>query len=478
MLQVYPKTAEINAHFLAYSPFSLQHVGYNKSMIQHVPLMPQKFIGQGLFAFRRDPIAYLRKAAFEHGDIVRLPFTRQPLFLINHPDLIKDIFVTSQKQFKKGRGLERAKKLLGDGLLTSEDPYHLRQRRLIQPAFHRQRIAAYAEQMTFYAAKTSAGWGNGETRDMAEEMLHLALAIVGKTLFNAEVEGEAGEIGDALTEVFALFHTLMLPMADLLEKLPIPSVRRFARARGRLDVTIYRLIEEHRASGVDRGDLLSMLLLAQDEDDGERMTDLQVRDEALTIFLAGHETTANALAWTWYLLSQNPDAEAKFHAELDRVLGGRTPTLDDLPNLPFTRKLLAESLRMYSPAWVVGRRVLSDYKIDKYTLKRGDIVLMSQAVMHYDPRFWDNPEQFDPDRWTPEAEAARPKFAYFPFGGGPRICIGEQFAWMEEMLLLAALGQQWKMRLAPDQVVATQPIITLRPKFGMRMVLERRERQA
>ena len=238
------------------------------------------------------------------------------------------------------------------------------------------------------------------------------------------------------------------------------------------------MIEQHRATGEDRGDLLSMLLQARDEDDGERMTDLQVRDEALTIFLAGHETTANALAWTWYLLSLHPDAERKFHAEIDAVLGGRTPTLDDLPALPYTRKILAESLRMYSPAWVVGRRVLSDYTIGnesgEYLLRRGDIVLMSQAVMHFDPRFWTDPEQFDPERWTPEAEADRPKFAYFPFGGGPRVCIGEQFAWMEEMLLLAALGQQWQMRVAPGQVIATQPIITLRPKFGMRMVLTRR----
>lgn len=436
--------------------------------------MPQKFPGQALFAFRRDPIAYLR-AASRYGDVVRLPITRQPMFLVNHPDLIKDIFVTHQKQFKKGRGLERAKKLLGDGLLTSEDPYHLRQRRLIQPAFHRQRIAAYAEQMTGYAAKTSAGWGNGETRDMAEEMLHLALAIVGKTLFNAEMEGEAAEIGDALSEVFALFHTLMLPLADLLEHLPIPSVRRFARARARLDATIYRLIGERRASGEDHGDLLSMLLMARDEDDGGRMTDEQVRDEALTIFLAGHETTANALAWTWYLLSQNPDAERRFHAELDSVPAGRTLTLDDLPHLPFTRKVLAETLRLYSPAWVVGRRALSEYQVGDHTLKRGDIVLMAQAVMHTDPRFWDRPETFDPDRWTPDAEAGRPKFAYFPFGGGSRVCIGEQFAWMEAILLLAALGRQWKMRLAPGQVVATQPIITLRPKFGMKMALERRQ---
>ncbi len=446
-------------------------------MTQRVPSMPQRFPGQALLAFRRDPIAYLRLAA-KHGDVVRLPITRQPLFLVNHPDLIKDIFVTRQKQFKKGRGLERIKKLLGEGLLTSEDPYHLRQRRLIQPAFHRQRINAYAEEMTRYAAQASAKWTDGETRDMAEEMLHLALAIVGKTLFNAEVEGEAGEIGDALTEVIALFHTLMLPMADLLERLPLPAVRRFARARARLDATIYRLIDQHRASGGDRGDLLSMLLLSEDEDDGKRMTDLQVRDEALTIFLAGHETTANALVWTWYLLSQNPDAEAKLHAELDSALAGRTPSLDDLPNLPYTRRVLAEALRMYSPAWVIGRRVLSDYTLDTehggYMLRRGDIVLMAQAVMHYDPRFWAQPEQFDPDRWTPDAEAQRPKFAYFPFGGGPRVCIGEQFAWMEQMLLLATLGQSWQMRLAPGQAVATQPIITLRPRFGMRMVLERR----
>ena len=437
------------------------------------PIMPQKFPGHALLAFRRDPIAYLRAAA-KHGDVVRLPITRSPLYLVNHPDLIKDIFVTNQKQFKKGRGLERAKKLLGDGLLTSEDPYHLRQRRLIQPAFHRQRIAAYADQMAGYAARTSAAWKGGETRDMAEEMLHLTLAIVGKTLFSAEVEGEAPEIGDALTEVIALFHTLMLPLADLLEKLPLPSVRRFARARARLDATIYRMIDERRVSGEDRGDLLSTLLLGRDEDDGGRMSDEQVRDEALTIFLAGHETTAHALAWTWYLLSQNPECEAKFHAELDAVLAGRTPALDDLPDLTYTRRVIAESLRLYSPAWVIGRRALSDYKIGEYEIKRGAIVLMAQAVMHTDPRYWKDSECFNPDRWTPDAEAARPKFAYFPFGGGSRVCIGEQFAWMEEMLLLAALGQGWKMRLAPGQVVATQPVITLRPKGGMKMVLERR----
>ena len=424
--------------------------------------------------FRRDPLATLRRAASECGDIVRLPLSRHPVYLINHPDLIKDVLVTHQKQFKKGRGLEQIKRLLGEGLLTSEGEFHLRQRRLMQPAFHRQRIAAYGEAMTFYAAQTRERWHVGETRDIHAEMMRLTLAIVGKTLFGAEVETEAAEIDGALTEVIGLFHLLQLPFSDILERLPLPAVRRFQSARARLDATIYRLIAEHRATGEDRGDLLSMLLAARDEDDGGRMTDEQVRDEALTLFLAGHETTANAMTWTWYLLSQHPDVEARFHAELDGALAGRTPTVDDLPRLPYTRRVLSESMRLYPPAWIVGRRLLTDYQMGAYLLPARSILLPCQAVTHRDPRFWPDAERFDPDRWTPEAEAARPKFAFFPFGGGPRVCIGEQFAWMEGVLLLATLGQQWRLRLAPDQVVATQPIVTLRPKHGMRMRIESR----
>lgn len=424
--------------------------------------------------FRRDPIGYLRRAALDCGEIVHLPLSRHPLFLVNDPDLIKDIFVTHQKQFKKGRGLEQMKHLLGEGLLTSEGEFHLRQRRLMQPAFHRQRIASYGEAMTHYAVQTRDRWSAGGTYDIHEEMMRLTLAIVGRTLFGAEVASEAAEIDAALTEVIGLFHLLQLPFSGLLEKLPLPPVHRFQAARGRLDATIYRLIAEHRAAGEDRGDLLSMLLLAQDEDDGGRMTDAQIRDEALTLFLAGHETTANAMTWTWYLLSQHAEVEAKFHAELETALAGRIPTVDDLPNLPYTRRILAESIRVYPPAWVVGRRLLTEYAVRDYVLPTGAIVLLSQAVTHQDPRFWPDPERFDPERWTPEAEAARPKFAYFPFGGGPRICIGEQFAWMEGILLLAAIGQQWRLRLAPDQSVATQPIVTLRPRFGMRMRVESR----
>jgi len=343
----------------------------------------------------------------------------------------------------------------------------------MQPAFHRQRIAAYGEAMTQYAVQTRGRWRAGEIYDMHAEMMRLTLAIVGKTLFGAEVETEAAEIDGAITEAIGLFHLLQLPFSELLEKLPLPAVRRFQAARVRLDATIYRLIAERRAAGEDRGDLLSTLLAARDEDDGGRMTDEQVRDEALTLFLAGHETTANAMTWTWYLLSQHADIEAGFHAEVD-ALGGQMPTADDLPRLLYTRRVLSESLRLYPPAWVVGRRLLTDYMAGGYALPARSIVLPSQAVTHRDPRFWPDPDRFDPDRWTPEAEAARPKFAFFPFGGGPRVCIGEQFAWMEGILLLATLGQQWRLRLAPGQIIATQPIVTLRPRFGMRMRLERR----
>lgn len=443
-------------------------------MTPQPPIFPQRFPGQALILFRRDPITYLQRAADECGDIVRLPLGRQPVYLINHPDLIKDVLVTHQKQFKKGRGLEQIKRLLGEGLLTSESEFHLRQRRLMQPAFHRQRIAAYGEAMTHYARQTRERWRAGETRDIHDDMMRLTLAIVGKTLFGAEVEAEAAEIDGALGEVIGLFHLLHLPFSDLLEKLPLPAVRRFRAARARLDSIIYRLIAEHRAVGEDRGDLLSMVLAARDEDDGGQMTDEQVRDEALTLFLAGHETMANAMTWTWYLLSQHPEVESRFHAELDAALAGRTPTVDDLPRLPYTRRVLSESLRLYPPAWIIGRRLLTDYALDRYTLPAQSIVLPCQAVTHHDPRFWPDAERFDPDRWTPEAETARPRFSFFPFGGGPRICIGEQFAWMEGVLLLAVIAQRWRLRLAPDQVVATQPIVTLRPRYGMRMRVESR----
>ena len=424
----------------------------------------------------RDPLVFLTALTRAYGDIARVPLGPETLYLFNHPDLVRDVLVTNHRNFHKGRGLERAKMLLGTGLLTSEDDFHLRQRRLAQPAFHRQRVGAYGATMASYAAARRDRWKSGAVLDAHKEMMALTLSVVGKTLFDSDVEHEAAEIGAALTTTFQSFNFgFFLPFGELLEHLPLPATLRFRKARSRLDATIYRMIEERRRSGADRGDLLSMLLLAQDtEGDGEGMSNVQLRDEAMTIFLAGHETTANALTWTWYLLSQYPAVEARFHAEVDSALGGRLPTADDLPLLPYTRMVLAESMRLYPPAWIIGRRALGAFEANGYAVPPRSIVLMSQYVTHRDARWFPDPERFDPERFAPERQAERPKFAYFPFGGGPRVCIGEQFAWMEGIIVLATIAQRWRLRLVPDHPVALQPIITLRPKYGMAMRLESR----
>ncbi len=434
-----------------------------------------RFPGANLLALRRDTLSFLRGLALTYGDLVHFEVGKQHYFLINDPDVIRDVLVTDYRNFHKGRGLEVAKRLLGEGLLTSEGEHHKRQRRLAQPAFHRQRIAAYGAVMTERAERLASEWQDGARLDIAQEMMRLTLGIVAKTLFDTDIEAETQEIGAAVSESLHHMQFAMWPFAPLLTRL-FPAIdRRFERTRARLDATIYRMIREHRADSADRGDLLSMLLLAQDElGDGGGMTDEQLRDETMTIFLAGHETTANALTWTWYLLSQHPEAERRLHAEIDSVLAGRLPTDADAAALPYTRRVLAESMRCYPPAWVIGRRVLADYRIGEYTLPAGSICMISQYVTHHDPRWYPDPMRFDPDRWTPEAQEQRPKFAYYPFGSGPRVCIGEGFAWMEGILLLATLAQNWRMRLVPEQRIVLQPVVTLRPRYGMQMTLERR----
>ena len=432
--------------------------------------------GAPLFAFRRDPIAFLMSAAREFGDVSHFKAGSQHYFLVNDPECIKDILVTHHTCFKKGRGLERAKGMLGNGLLTSEGEFHHRQRRLAQPAFHRDRVARYAAIMVDYADRTQRErWHDGQTFDIAKEMMHLTLAIVGKTLFDTDTEAEAEQIRGALSESMKRFNRFMLPFAKFLDRLPLPGNRHYDRARDFLNSIVYRIIDERRRSGQDRGDLLSMLLAAQDEEgDGSHMTDLQLRDEAITIFLAGHETTANALTWTWYLLSEHPEIEARLHHELDSVLAGRLPTADDFPRLRYTEMVIAESMRLYPPAWIMGRRALKDYSLASYIVPAGSSVIMSPYVMHHDARYFPDPFRFDPDRWTPEARASRPQFSYFPFGGGPRRCIGEGFAWMEAIMILATLAQTWSLRHIPEHHVALQPVITLRPKHGMSMVLSTR----
>lgn len=412
------------------------------------------------------------RMARDYGDLPYFRLGPYPVYLINHPDFVREIFVTQQANFIKSRALQRARILLGEGLLTSEGEFHRRQRRLVQPAFHRERLAAYGSVMAEYGVRLRERWKSGSTLDVADEMMRLTLAIVGKTLFSADVETEASEIGQSLTTVLKMFRVLMLPFSEYLEKLPLPSMRRFEKAQARLDSIIYGLIHERRKSGQDTGDLLSMLLLAQDDETGGAgMTDQQVRDEALTLFLAGHETTANALTWTWYLLSQNPDCERLLHEELDRVLEGRPPGVADLPNLRYTEKVLAEAMRLYPPAWAIGRMSTGPFELGGIKIAARSICIASPYVTHRDPRWFPDPERFDPERWTQEARDARPKFSYYPFGGGARICIGERFAWMEGVLLIAALAQKWKLRLDPAQRVEPLPLITLRTKYGMRMQL-------
>jgi cytochrome P450 len=421
-----------------------------------------------------NPLEFFTTLARTYGDVSSYRMAGEQLFLVNEPQLIRDVLVTHNRNFTKSRGLERSRRLLGQGLLTSEGAMHLRQRRLMQPAFQRDRIAGYGDLMVGYADRMRQGWRGGATVDIAREMNRLTLSIVGKTLFDVDVEQQAAAVGEALTAVMESFWLMMLPFAEMVERLPVPRLRRARMARARLDAIIYRMIADRRLSGRDHGDLLSMLLTAQDEDEGGGMTDQQVRDEAMTIFLAGHETTANALTWTWYLLSQNPDVEATLHAEVDRALQGRLPTMKDLASLSYVERVVTESMRLYPPAWIIGRRAIAEYQLGHYVAPPQSILVMSPYVMQRDPRFYADPERFDPERWTPEFRVALPKFAYFPFGGGPRQCIGESFAWMELVLLVATIAQQYRLHLVPGHPVVPQPLITLRARHGMRMTVERR----
>ena len=434
-----------------------------------------RFPGDMLLRLSRERLALFRGMAAEHGDVSQLTIGRQRLVMLTNPDDIRDLLVTNQKQFRKGQALERAKVLIGDGLLTAEGEHHLRQRRLVQPAFHRSKIAAYASAMTGAAMQRQSAWHDGELLDMNRAMMLVTLDIVAATLFGASVGSSGSEIGNAMDDVFESFDLGYGPLAPLLDLLPTAKRRRFEAGRKLLDGTIERIIAERRASGEDTGDLLSMLLHATDtEGDGGSMTDQQLRDEAITIFIAGHETTANALTWTWLLLARNPEWERALHEEVDRALGDRLPMMDDLAQLPMARAIIAESMRLYPPAYIIGRRAVGVYTVGGFMFPARTIFLAPQFIVHRDPRWWPEPDRFDPARWLDaEATATRPKMAYFPFGAGTRICVGEQFAWMEATLVLATLARRWRVHVpGPDPEL--EPIITLRPKGGLPARLERR----
>jgi cytochrome P450 len=419
-----------------------------------------------------NPIGLFQHLSRTFGDAVHYRLGYKHVIFLNHPEYIREILVVQNHKFVKERTVERMKMLIGEGLITSEDPFHRTQRSLAQPAFYRQRISAYGNDIVGKACALRSRWKNAQKFDILLEMMHLALDIVAKTLFDSDVAAEVDAISREVNAIMRLYNFLVIvPFAETLQNYPLPGMRRFRRARARLDEIVYRMISEHRTGGRDRGDLLSMLLAAR-YDDGSGMSDRQLRDEVMTIFLAGYETIANALTWTWYLLSQNPDMEHRFYQEVDSVLGGSEASFEDVAKLQYTEMVLAESMRLYPPAWAMGRTAVEDFSVGPYFMPRGTNIFLSQYVTQRDSRYFPDPERFDPERWRAEKKAVRPRFSYFPFGGGARQCIGESFAWMEGILVLATVAQRWRLRLVPGHPVEPQPLITLRPKYGMQMTTE------
>ncbi len=427
-------------------------------------------------AYRQGRLRFFTDTAREYGGVVRVRLGPRVIHLVSHPDGIKHILQDNHRNYRKGERYDRLVPVLGRGLLTSEGEFWLRQRRLAQPAFHRQRLGAFATIMTEATAAMLARWEReawrGQPLDIAAEMMRLTFAIVGRTLFSADVSGEADAVGQALTIALREADRRIRSTIPLPERLPTARNRRVREAIRTLDGVVYNLIAARRDGRDAReGDLLAMLLAARDEETGEGMSDRQLRDEVMTIVLAGHETTANALAWTWYLLSQHPEAEEHLRAEVATALSGRTPGIEDLAALSYTRMVIEEAMRLYPPAWAVGRTALVDDEIGGYRIPAGKTVVLSPYVTQRLPQFWDDPERFAPERFRPERVAARPRFAYFPFGGGPRLCIGNGFAMLEAQLIVAMVAGRYRLRLVPGQRVEPEPMVTLRPRGGLPMTL-------
>ncbi len=455
--------------------------------LQHPPAPKgTPFVGF-LNEYRKDTLGFLESITQTHGDAVRLRVLDYDFILLSHPKLIEEVLVTKSTSFIKSKDYRNELGFLGNGLISSEGSFWLRQRRLAQPAFHRKRVASYGETMVNYAERLLTSWQasaeRGAVRDVNEDMVNLTLEIVAKTLFHVDIADGAHEISDAL-DVFMHNTRTDKPLWQMLipRGVPTPANVRFKRANEEMDRLVYDLIEERRrdyeAGGPegnsDKGDLMSMLMETEDADTGERMTDKQLRDELLTILMAGHETTANALSWTWVLLAQHPNVEAKLHAELDEVLGGRAPTMQDLPRLRYTEQVIKESMRVYPPVWGVGREALEDCDIGGYAVPKGMQLSLPQWLVHRDERFFEDAKDFKPERWVEGFEKSLPKYAYFPFGGGPRLCIGNNFAMMEAVLLLATLAQGYSLHLTQPEEVIPQPAITLRPKRGVKVRLRAR----
>jgi cytochrome P450 len=429
-----------------------------------------------LTQFTDDRLGFLDRCARDYGDVVALRFAHRKLVMVNHPDLVEEVLVTRNRQFIKHFALRIAKNTMGEGLLTSEGDFWRRQRRLAQPAFHREKVAGHAAVMVDYTVRMLRGWADGQVRDVQDDMMRLTLEIIAKCLFDADVSADSADASAAMDMVLRCFTDRVngfLPVPDFL---PTPTNLRLWRAMKRLDGIIYDVIAARRASREDRNDLLSMLLEANDpvEEGGAGMTDRQLRDEAMTLFMAGHETTANTLAWIWFLLSGHPEVEARLHAELDEVLPDRPPTFGDLPRLAYAERVVTEALRLYPTVWLLGREAIEPTEVGGHPIAPGTTIYMSQWIIHHDPRWFDDPLTYNPDRWADGLAKKIPRYAYFPFGGGPRICIGNAFSMMETTLLLATIARQFRPRVVHPEKVVPLPTMTLRPRDGIEVKLEAR----
>jgi cytochrome P450 len=429
--------------------------------------------------FKRAPIDLLTELARDFGDLAHVRIGNMHLVALNHPDYIEQVLVTNSSSFRKSPTLRRAKRLLGEGLLTSEDPLHKRQQRLMTGSFTGHRIRTYSEVVSDYTGRITEKWQNGLTLDFSDCMMQLTLSIIGKVLFGSDFESN----GPSIERDFRIaldrlrpFRAPFLTTPQFLEWLPGSKGWQFRKARERLDSVVLRLISSRRERPSNSPDLLSVLLASKDDEssEGAGMADFQARDEVITLMLAGHETVAHALAWTCYLLSEHPEVEAKFHKEVDELFLSETAAFDQHAKLSYTRMIISEAMRLFPPVWVIARETISDYTLGNYLLPKGTVVSMCQFVLHRDKRWFEDPLKFKPERWSSDRCDEIPKFAYFPFGSGSRHCLGERFAWMEAILIIATLGRKWRLRLAPEAKIAMDPGFTLRPKFGVKVVVSKR----
>jgi cytochrome P450 len=443
------------------------------------PMPPGNFFLGHANHMLRHATDFLLEAHRACGDVVRLRFGPRTAFAVFHPEHVYHVLVKRRENFtKQARGYQKLRKIIGNGLVTSEGDFWLRLRRLAQPAFNPQRLASFASAMVTAAEDMTRAWSeparSNQPINVAAEMMRLTLRIVGETLLGTDVTGEANDIGSALSLVLDETSRRIHSPWDFLERMPTPTNRRYDLALERLDQAVHRIISERRRDTGTGQDLLSMLIAARDDETGSGMTDQQLRDEVMTFFLAGHETTAVALTWTWYLLSKHVDVRRRVEEEADRILAGRSPAIEDLPKLSYTKLIVQESMRLYPPVWGMARLSAEDDQLGDVFIPARSPVLLVQYVTHRHPDFWDNPEGFDPERFLPAQVEKRHPYAYFPFGAGPRTCIGNHFAMMEAVLIVAAVASKWRLNLVPGAPVIPQPRVTLRPKNGLLMNIQRR----